>query len=145
MPNAWNAGLRWVAANSRLESCLRSSKATEPMSAPCHMARSGMCGRARTLKSTKNIRVVAAMATTTANTSTVHERSWLRPARSRTWEEKRVTTPDTATLTSRVDPTTAKVSRSRSLPTKKLGRRSLGSSKTTWSAVRMPDNQPSPA
>ncbi len=82
MPNAWKAGLRWVAASRKLESCLRTSNATEPRSAPCHSARSGMYGRARTLKSTKNIRVVAAIATTTANTSTVHERSWSRPARS---------------------------------------------------------------
>ena len=58
--------------------------------------------------------------------------------------EKRVTTPLTATLTSSVSPTTASVTRSRSLPTRKLGLRLRGSSKTTWRAVRMPESQPNP-
>ena len=34
MPNAWNAGLPWVAASSSDESCLRTSKPRAPSRAP---------------------------------------------------------------------------------------------------------------
>ena len=55
-----------------------------------------------------------------------------------------VATPDTATLTISTEPSVSSASRSRTLPTKKLGCSRAGSSKTATRAVRIPDSQPSP-
>ena len=55
-----------------------------------------------------------------------------------------VATPDTATLTRSTEPRVSSASRSRTLPTTKLGCSRSGSSKTAISAVRIPDSQPRP-
>ena len=138
MPNAWNAGWSLVSPMRKLESHLSSSKPTAPSSAPAHSDRCGSRGRTSSVKMAKKSSMSAAPPRTTTEQPPARAPVPGRgPAGRGAPSEKPATSPEMATLTIRITPMTASVTRSRSLPTTKLGWRAVGSSKTWFSASRM--------
>ena len=144
MPNAWNAGWSLVSPMRKLESHFSSSAPIAPSSAPAHSDRCGSRGRTSRVKMAKNSSMSAAPPRTTTSSASSGASPWSSPSRSRSSLEKPVTSPETATLTIMITPMTASVTRSRSLPTTKLGWRVVGSSKTWFRASRMHEVHPRP-
>lgn len=144
IPNAWKAGWFLVDCIRNDEAHLRISKPMAPSRAPDHNARAGATGSASSRNRAKNSSMFANSPTTTVTTASNGASSAPSPTQSKILPENPVTRLEMETLTTKVRPMTARVSRSRSLPRTKLGAALAGTSKTVCRAWRIPESQPSP-